>query len=265
MARRAAFLTKMLSPGGGQYQTKLAVEAVSRSATCLGILTSEGIVLAVERRGTNQVINKYLPTQKIFRLNENMVCGATGFTSDANLLVAELRQIIEAHQQIYEFEICCELMVSILCDIKQNFAQSLDKRPFGVSMIYLCWDLVVGFRLLKSDPRGEYKEEYTATAIGYKFDYANAMLKKELVDKKNVTLTLEDAKILAIKILSKVLATKKMTPEQVEMGTLQRSNDETVFSLLKKNELNRLFRKCNVYDMDYEDDTEDEEMDPDEN
>ena len=46
------------------------MEAVSHAGACLGILASDGIVLAAERKNTNKLLDDGLFSEKIFKLDE---------------------------------------------------------------------------------------------------------------------------------------------------------------------------------------------------
>ncbi|KAH8295363.1 hypothetical protein KR018_010412 [Drosophila ironensis] len=242
MARRYDSRTTIFSPEGRLYQVEYAMEAISHAGTCMGIVAEDGILLATECRNTNKLLDTAIPSEKLYRLNENMVCAVAGITSDANVLISELRLIAQRYQLSYGEVIPCEQLVSHLCDIKQAYTQFGGKRPFGVSLLYMGWDNVYGYQLYQSDPSGNFGG-WKATCIGNNFGPALAMLKQELVDMENVQLKLEDAKDLAIKVLSMTLDTTKLTPEKVEMATLQRRNNATVYTVLEKTDLAKLIEK----------------------
>merc|ERR1712071_658089 len=58
MARRYDTRTTIFSPEGRLYQVEYAMEAIGHAGTCLGILASDGIVLAAERSSTNKLLMK---------------------------------------------------------------------------------------------------------------------------------------------------------------------------------------------------------------
>merc|ERR1712035_122143 len=121
MARRYDTHTTIFSPEGRLYQVEYAMEAIGHAGTCLGILASDGIVLAAERRSTNKLLDEVFFSEKIYQLNEDMVCSVAGITSDANVLTSELRLISQRHLLQYGESIPCEQLVSRLCDTKQAY------------------------------------------------------------------------------------------------------------------------------------------------
>jgi 20S proteasome subunit alpha 3 len=239
MARRYDTRTTIFSPEGRLYQVEYAMEAISHAGTCLGILAKDGILLCAERRNTNKLLDGGVFSEKIYKLNEDMVCSVAGITADANVLTFQLRVIAQRYQLDYGEEIPCEQLVSQLCDIKQAYTQYGGKRPFGVSILYMGWDKNYGYQLYQSDPSGNYGG-WKATCIGNKTSAAISILKQELNANE---ITLAEAEDLAVKVLSKTLDASKLTSEKVEMATLQRIDNKTVIKILSSEDVTKLITK----------------------
>lgn len=232
------------------------MEAISHAGTCLGILAKDGILLAAERRNVNKLLDNCIFSEKIYRLNEDMVCSVAGITSDANVLTNELRLIAQRYQLQYDEPVPVEQLVSSLCDVKQAYTQYGGKRPFGVSILYMGWDKHYGYQLYQSDPSGNYSG-WKATCIGnnaavrkqiaiwtildnpFIFQAAVSVLKQEL----NESISLSQAEDLAIKVLSKTLDMTKLTSEKIEMSTLTREGNETKIKVLNNKEVDVLIAK----------------------
>ncbi|KAJ6636397.1 Proteasome subunit alpha type-4 [Pseudolycoriella hygida] len=239
MARRYDSRTTIFSPEGRLYQVEYAMEAISHAGTCLGILAKDGILLAAERRNTNKLLDGAIFSEKIYKLNDDMVCSVAGITSDANVLTNELRVIAQRYQLNYGEPMPCEQLVSYLCDIKQAYTQYGGKRPFGVSILYMGWDKHYGYQLYQSDPSGNYGG-WKATCIGNNSGAAVSILKQELNED---LIELANAQDLAVKVLSKTLDMTKLTSEKVEMATLTRENDKTVIRILSNADVDVLIAK----------------------
>jgi len=238
MARRYDSRTTIFSTEGRLYQVEYAMEAIGHAGTCLGILASDGIVLAAEKRNTNKLLDEIFNSEKIYKLHEDMACSVAGITSDANVLTNELRQIAQRYLLQYGESIPCERLVSWLCDIKQAYTQYGGKRPFGVSILYMGWDKHYGFQLYQSDPSGNYGG-WKATCIGNNSAAAVSILKQEY---KEGETTLKDALALTVKVLSKTLDTTKLTSDKLEMATLTRDNDTTKIRILPQREVTALIK-----------------------
>lgn len=239
MSRRYDSRTTIFSPEGRLYQVEYAMEAIGHAGTCLGILASDGIVLAAEKRNTNKLLDELSYSEKIYRLHDDMACSVAGITSDANVLTNQLRLFSQRHLLHYGEPIPCEQLVASLCDIKQAYTQFGGKRPFGVSILYIGWDKHHGFQLYQSDPSGNYGG-WKATCIGNNNTAAVSMLKQEY---KEGETNLQQALDLSIKVLSKTLDTNKLTADKVEIAVLTRVDNVTHIRILKMEELEALVKK----------------------
>ena len=63
--------------------------------TCLGILANDGIVLAAEKRNVHKLLDEVFLSDKIYVLDDNIACSVAGITSDANVLVTDLRKMAQ--------------------------------------------------------------------------------------------------------------------------------------------------------------------------
>merc|ERR1712198_376406 len=169
------------------------MEAIGHAGTCLGILATDGVLLAAEKRNTNKLLDEVASSEEIYKLNNDMACSVAGITSDAKVLTNELRLIAQRYLLQYQEPIPCEMLVSTLCDIKQAYTQFGGKRPFGVSLLYMGWDKHYGYQLYQSDPSGNYGG-WKATCIGNNSSAAVSQLKQEYKEGK---MTLSDALDLA--------------------------------------------------------------------
>jgi len=239
MYRRYDTRTTIFSPEGRLYQVEYALEAISHAGTSLGILAEDGILLAAEKRNTNKLLDDVNFSEKIYKLNDDLCCSVSGITSDANVLISELRSIAQRYNLQYQEPIPCENLVSTLCNVKQAYTQFGGKRPFGVSILYMGWDAQFGYQLYQSDPSGNYGG-WKATCIGNNNQAAISILKQEY---KVGEIKLTDALRLAVKILSKTLDTTKLTHEKIEIATLTRENDKTVIRILAEREVKGLIKQ----------------------
>ena len=55
---------------GRLYQVEYAMEAIGHAGTCLGMLASDGVLLAAERKNTNKLLDEVIFSEKIYRLHE---------------------------------------------------------------------------------------------------------------------------------------------------------------------------------------------------
>jgi 20S proteasome subunit alpha 3 len=217
--------TTIFSPEGRLYQVEYALEAISHAGTAIGILSSDGIVLAAERKVTSKLLEQDTSAEKLYILNEyaicihpfcrtdpvfsNMICAVAGMTADANILINFARQAAQRYLLTYNEDIPCEQLVRRLCDLKQSYTQHGGLRPFGVSFIYAGYDPQRQFQLYQSNPSGNYGG-WKATSVGANNASAQSLLKQDYKEECN----LKEACGLAVKVLSKTMDSTKLSSEK---------------------------------------------------
>jgi len=58
------------SPDGRLYQVEYAMEAISHAGTAIGVLATDGIVLAAEKKVTSKLLEQDSSAEKLYVLNE---------------------------------------------------------------------------------------------------------------------------------------------------------------------------------------------------
>ncbi|KAH7695327.1 proteasome subunit alpha type-4 [Aphelenchoides avenae] len=235
-ARRYDSRTTIFSPEGRLYQVEYAMEAISHAGTCLGILGTDGILIAAEKRNVHKLLDDTVLAEKIYRISDNIACTVAGITADANILINRLRYVAAEYKYGFGEPIPVEQLVQSLCNEKQRYTQIGGKRPFGVSLLYAGWDQYYGFQLYQSDPSGNYTG-WKATCIGNNHQAAVSLLKQEYKSP-----TIDEAKKLAMKVLSKTLDVK-MSPDKIEMSILLRRDNQTVLNELTNEEVGALIKE----------------------
>ncbi|KXL41510.1 hypothetical protein M433DRAFT_6771 [Acidomyces richmondensis BFW] len=239
MSRRYDSRTTIFSPEGRLYQVEYALEAISHAGTALGILATDGIVLAAERKVTSKLLEQDTSAEKLYILNDNMICAVAGMTADANILINYARQAAQRYLLTYNADIPCEQLVRRLCDLKQGYTQHGGLRPFGVSFIYAGWDAHRDFQLYQSNPSGNYGG-WKATSVGANNASAQSLLKQDYDE----NCTLKQACELAVKVLSKTMDSTKLSSEKIEFATVGRTKDGAVYHhLWAAEEIDALLRE----------------------
>ena len=99
------------------------MEAISHAGTCLGILASDGILIAAEKRNVHKLLDDTVLAEKIYRISDNIACTVAGITADANILISRLRYWAADYKYNYGETIPCEELVQSLCNEKQRYTQ----------------------------------------------------------------------------------------------------------------------------------------------
>ena len=69
------------------YQVEYAMEAISHAGAALGILASDGVVLAAEKLVTSKLLDPGKTSEKLYLIDDHVACVVSGITADANILV----------------------------------------------------------------------------------------------------------------------------------------------------------------------------------
>ncbi|RKP09309.1 proteasome component Y13 [Thamnocephalis sphaerospora] len=242
MARRYDSRTTTFSPEGRLYQVEYAMEAISHAGTVLGVLATDGVIIAAEKKIVSKLLEQSTASEKLYAVNDNMVCGVAGVTSDANILVNFVRRVAQNYLYVYNEPMPCEQLVQRICDLKQEYTQFGGLRPFGVGFVFAGWDRHHGFQLYHSDPSGNYSG-WKATCIGSNNAAAQSMLKQEYKE----DITLHDATALTVKVLSKTMDTASLNSEKLEFATLQLdAAGKPVYRILTPSQVDALLEQHKV-------------------
>ena len=202
------------SPDGRLFQVEYAIEAVKRGTTAIGIKTSEGCILAVQKRLHTTLIEKD-KVKKIFAVDNHVAVAIAGLTADARVLVNQARVQAQIHQMTYNEAITVENLTRRLADIKQAYTQHAGVRPFGVSLLIAGVDEIHGPQLFMTEPSGSYWG-YRAAAIGSGAPVIIEHLETVYPELVN---TVEEGYLIAFKALEKV-SEDELDPDMIEIAVI---------------------------------------------
>jgi 20S proteasome subunit alpha 3 len=231
------------SPDGRLFQVEYAMEAIGHAGAAVGVLSTEGVVLAAEKKTSSKLLDTSKRSEKMYVIDDHVACAVAGITADANILVNQARLSAQRYTYAYQEPIPVEYLLQLICDTKQTYTQLGGLRPFGVSFLFAGWDSQHGFQLYQSDPSGNYGG-WKATAIGANSSAASTILKSDYKD----DLSLDGALALAIKVLTKTMDSTTLSPDKLELSTVRRGKTgEVVYHQLKHGELEALLKSTGVY------------------
>jgi 20S proteasome subunit alpha 3 len=217
--------TNTFSPEGRLYQVEYAVESVGKAPTALGLITTDGVIFATERRNYSG--------EKVYRIDSHLAVVVAGMTADANHLIDFARSVAQRHVYTFQEPLPAEDLCQRLCDEKQSVTMSGGLRPYGIAFLVAAWDSTHGFQLYQTDPSGNY-HAWKAFAIGQNDGTAQQMLKNDWKE----TITAREGILLALKVLSKTMDTLSMQPERLEVAILGKQRGQPPsFTILADNEL----------------------------
>ncbi|KDO25167.1 proteasome subunit alpha type-5-A [Saprolegnia parasitica CBS 223.65] len=206
------------SPEGRLFQVEYAIEAIKMGTTAVGIRTTEGVVLAVEKRITSPLLEPS-SIEKIMEVDSHIGVAMSGLTADARTLIDHARVEATNHWFSYNERIRVNALTQAVCDLALSFGEGSDEnnhkqkmsRPFGVALLIAGVD-ESGPHLFYSDPSGTYLRVH-AKAIGSGQQGAQNNLKESY----NENMSLADAQKLAIGTLKQHME-EKLSSINVELA-----------------------------------------------
>ncbi|KAG0250080.1 proteasome component pup2 [Mortierella polycephala] len=197
------------SPEGRLFQVEYAIEAIKLGSTAVGIKTSEGLILGVEKRVTSSLLEPD-SIEKIFEIDGHIGCAMSGLTADSRTIVDYARVEAQNHAFTYNESIKIESVTQA-------------SRPFGVSLLVAGID-ETGPQLFHTDPSGTFVS-YSAKAIGSGAEGAETELQEEY----HTSMALVEAETLVLKVLKQVME-EKLNSTNVQLASVTKEAGFSIYS-----------------------------------
>ncbi|MCA9828373.1 MAG: archaeal proteasome endopeptidase complex subunit alpha [Nitrosopumilus sp.] len=237
MASRGYDMTPtMYSPDGRIYQVEYAIETVKRGALAIGVLSKEGVIMAVEEKP--RILQTSNVTQKIFQVDYHIGVAAAGYIPDARVQVDNARFFSQGNRMTYDEAVEVATVAKYLADQAHQFTQYGGVRPNGVSMIIAGIDQK-GESIYVTDPSGTYVQ-FAAVAIGAGSDEVNEFLEKHY----NANMSLEDAASLAIAAIN-LKAEVKEGINHIKMAKI--TSKEKLFEKVSESDLQKYSQNASKF------------------
>jgi proteasome alpha subunit len=217
----------IFSPDGRLYQVEYALETVRRGSLAVGLITKDGVVLAVEEKGRKLQTGESVV--KMFQIDDHIGAVGAGYIPDARIQVDNARVIAQSNRLVYDEPVEIESVAKKIADLNQQYTQYAGVRPFGVSLIIAGFHESSGPVVYLTDPTGAYLG-FDAIAIGAGSDQVNEYLEKNY----DRHLSLEEGITLAIECIYLVSEDKQgiyhIKTAVVESGTgkMRRLTEEEI-------------------------------------
>ena len=176
-------------------------------STAVGIKTSEGVILAVEKRLSSSLLEP-ASVEKIMEVDSHVGAAMSGLIADARTLVDHARVEAQNHRFTYDEAMSTSALTQAVCDLALSFGEDGEgkgtkmSRPFGVALLIAGYD-EDGPQLYYADPSGTFAL-YKAKAMGSGGEGAQSNLQESYSE----TMTLAEAEVLAVTTLKQVMEDK---------------------------------------------------------
>lgn len=237
------------SPEGRLFQVEYAIEAIKLGSTALGITTSEGVLLGVEKR-VGSVLMESSSIEKIVEIDRHIGTAMSGLTADARTMIEHARVEAQNHRFTFDEAISVESCTQGVCDLALRFGEGNDdeeggdegggeqevmSRPFGVALLIAGIDEssdATGTgtgtgnavpQLFHAEPSGTFFR-YDAKAIGSGSEGAQA----ELQNQYHTSLTMAEAEQLCLKVLKQVME-EKLDAKNVQLASVTKERGFVIY------------------------------------
>merc|ERR1712070_308520 len=102
------------SPEGRLFQVEYAIEAIKLGSTAIGVWTSEGVVLAVEKHITSP-LQEPSSIEKVMEIDSHVGCAMSGLTSDFKTMIDFGRVEAQNHRFSYNEAMPVESCTQVIC------------------------------------------------------------------------------------------------------------------------------------------------------
>jgi 20S proteasome subunit alpha 3 len=99
------------------------MEAISHAWAAVGILATDGVVLAAEKRLSSKLLDQGSKSEKMYQIDDHIACAVAGITADANILIGYARLCAQRYSFQYQEPQPVEQLVQNICDLKQGYTQ----------------------------------------------------------------------------------------------------------------------------------------------
>ncbi len=202
----------IFSPDGRLYQVEYAREAVKRGTASIGVRTTDGVVLAVDKRVRSPLMERD-SVEKIHKADDHVGIASAGHVADARQLIDFARRRAQINELRYGEPIGVETLTKEVTDYIQQYTQVGGARPFGVALI------IAGIadgepRLYETDPSGT-PYEWKALAVGAD----RGDIRDYLEENYGEEMALDDGVRLALEALASV-NDGELSPEGIGLATI---------------------------------------------
>lgn len=167
----------VFSPNGRLYQVEYAREAVEKGTVSLGIRYGSGVLLAVDKNLTDDLVIAN-SVEKIYKIDDHIGAATSGLVADGRRVVDKARVDAQSYKLTYGEPIEVQGMIKKMTDNMQLYTQIGGLRPFGVALLVGGVDDDGTCHLYETDPSGSFWE-YRATAIGEQSKNIKDIFRKE--------------------------------------------------------------------------------------
>jgi len=229
-----------LSQEGRIYQLEYAEKAIENAPTAMGIVFSDGVVLASEKIRTNKtIVSGSNPT--IYNVTPNIGIVVCGHLPDGRNLVSRARAESQAYLKNFGVDITGRILADRLAQYVQTHTLYWGMRPFGACAMISSYDSDSRYHLYMVESNGNFFEYYSAShGKGRQFVKNEVEKDNSTLRKKNTVDGLYDI----VKLLIKSYEGEKET--EYDLSVITNVNNKFFHQVVDKSYVRELVTRAKI-------------------
>ena len=180
---------------------------LKKGTTTLGLVCTDGIVMATEMRATMGNLIGHKTTQKLFKISDNMALTVAGLVGDAQMLARWL----SAEVKLYELKTGTTMSLRAASTLMANIMNGRRYMPFWVQLLLGGIDSEGGHGYSLDDAGGSIPDKFQTTGSGSPFVYG------VLEDRFMEDLSVEQGKELGVRALTAAMKRDSASGDGISM------------------------------------------------
>tara|TARA_B100000949_G_scaffold143643_1_gene126227 strand:+ start:919 stop:1551 length:633 start_codon:yes stop_codon:yes gene_type:complete len=185
----------------------LTEKDLKKGTTTLGLVCTDGIVMATEMRATMGNLIGHKTTQKLFKISDNMALTVAGLVGDAQMLARWL----SAEVKLYELKTGTTMSLRAASTLMANIMNGRRYMPFWVQLLLGGIDSEGGHVYSLDAAGGSIPDKFQTTGSGSPFVYG------VLEDRFIEDLSVEQGKELGVRALTAAMKRDSASGDGISM------------------------------------------------
>ena len=180
---------------------------LKKGTTTVGLVCTDGIVMATEMRATMGNLIGHKTTQKLFKISDNMALTVAGLVGDAQMLARWL----SAEVKLYELKTGTTMSLRAASTLMANIMNGRRYMPFWVQLLLGGIDSEGGHVYSLDAAGGSIPDKFQTTGSGSPFVYG------VLEDRFIEDLSVEQGKVLGVRALNAAMKRDSASGDGISM------------------------------------------------
>jgi len=185
----------------------LTEKDLKKGTTTVGLVCTDGIVMATEMRATMGNLIGHKTTQKLFKISDNMALTVAGLVGDAQMLARWL----SAEVKLYELKTGTTMSLRAASTLMANIMNGRRYMPFWVQLLLGGIDSEGGHVYSLDAAGGSIPDKFQTTGSGSPFVYG--VLEDRFID----DLSVEQGKVLGVRALTAAMKRDSASGDGISM------------------------------------------------